>query len=312
MDDPIELDQSLNSLNTSIAFDQDAVMIPHGGHFHSAAELSEAGPIMLTVFIVTMLVAQAVIWFWQRKHPQSFDRVALFLVWLIPAVLAYRSDLTLVFYLWMMYSVCAIYILVQAHRQPIDRTTPKLVYTFFELCFKLCYAVASIGYISMIFGVFALLPPFIAPYSLAFLFLGLYFGVLTRDFCAVCQTSFVAKLGLAGSLGQPLNTCALCAQSITQPSISNQLLDQHEPKPIELSCKHSFHEACIRGWTLVGKKDHCPCCREKVPTLTELIGSNPWTKQLIAWKTALDFIRYLLVLNPILLTVTKYVVQIVW
>lgn len=33
---------------------------------------------------------------------------------------------------------------------------------------------------------------------------------------------------------------------------------------IELGCKHKYHEFCIKGWTIVGKKDTCPACKEKV------------------------------------------------
>jgi hypothetical protein len=31
-----------------------------------------------------------------------------------------------------------------------------------------------------------------------------------------------------------------------------------------LSCGHEFHEFCIRGWCIVGKKQTCPYCHEKV------------------------------------------------
>lgn len=30
-----------------------------------------------------------------------------------------------------------------------------------------------------------------------------------------------------------------------------------------LSCGHHFHEFCIRGWCIVGKKDVCPVCKER-------------------------------------------------
>ena len=31
-----------------------------------------------------------------------------------------------------------------------------------------------------------------------------------------------------------------------------------------LTCSHEFHEFCIRGWCIVGKKETCPWCHEKV------------------------------------------------
>jgi hypothetical protein len=50
----------------------------------------------------------------------------------------------------------------------------------------------------------------------------------------------------------------------------------------QLSCKHSFHELCIRGWTIVGKKDVCPVCNEKVD-LRHLYADRPWETQNLSW-----------------------------
>ncbi|XP_040887559.1 uncharacterized protein LOC121177328 isoform X2 [Toxotes jaculatrix] len=54
--------------------------------------------------------------------------------------------------------------------------------------------------------------------------------------------------------------CAVCGQRI--------LVDVEEEGFIEdtyqLSCGHIFHEFCIRGWCIVGKKQTCPYCNEKV------------------------------------------------
>ena len=34
--------------------------------------------------------------------------------------------------------------------------------------------------------------------------------------------------------------------------------DELHAKPFALECKHCFHEACIRGWAIVGKQNTCP------------------------------------------------------
>ena len=56
------------------------------------------------------------------------------------------------------------------------------------------------------------------------------------------------------------NVCAVCGNKL--------LVSEHEEGVLEntykLSCNHVFHEFCIRGWCIVGKKQICPYCKEKV------------------------------------------------
>ncbi len=56
------------------------------------------------------------------------------------------------------------------------------------------------------------------------------------------------------------NVCAVCGNKL--------LVSEHEEGVLEntykLSCNHVFHEFCIRGWCIVGKKQICPYRKEKV------------------------------------------------
>lgn len=70
---------------------------------------------------------------------------------------------------------------------------------------------------------------------------------------------------------------------------------------VQLSCRHCFHDLCINGWTLVGKKDTCPLCGEKVD-MRALKASRPWDTRNLAWIQMLDAIRYMVVWNPIIFT----------
>ena len=60
-----------------------------------------------------------------------------------------------------------------------------------------------------------------------------------------------------------------------------------------------FHEFCIRGWCIVGKKQICPYCREKVDL--KRMFKNPWEKPHVLFGQLLDFIRYFVVWLPIIL-----------
>merc|ERR1712176_1560170 len=43
-------------------------------------------------------------------------------------------------------------------------------------------------------------------------------------------------------------------------SFSNEKQDEE----ITIVCGHRFHGFCIRGWIMIGKRDVCPICKEKV------------------------------------------------
>lgn len=58
---------------------------------------------------------------------------------------------------------------------------------------------------------------------------------------------------------------------------------------ITLNCRHRYHEFCIRGWMIVGKKDTCPYCNEKVDLKQTF--TTPWEKTSIVWANLLDMVR---------------------
>ncbi len=56
------------------------------------------------------------------------------------------------------------------------------------------------------------------------------------------------------------------------------------------------------GWTIVGKKDVCPVCLEKVD-LKDLYANRPWETSNLSWLQMLDALRYVIVWNPVILGV---------
>ena len=91
--------------------------------------------------------------------------------------------------------------------------------------------------------------------ALLFIFYGLYYGVVGRDLSELCANKIAIHMGYYNIEGLPLKTmpdniCGIC---------SNQLfVAENEPGVIEdtikLGCGHVFHEFCIRGWLIIGKK----------------------------------------------------------
>jgi hypothetical protein len=67
----------------------------------------------------------------------------------------------------------------------------------------------------------------------------------------------------------------------------------------QLQCKHVFHEDCIKGWCIVGKKDTCPDCGERVDIKALLKTSPLWGTPSRMWGQLLDGARYIVVWNPL-------------
>lgn len=142
------------------------------------------------------------------------------------------------------------------------------------------------------------------------LFYGIYWGVLTRDFTDFLMDILTSNVGYyspSSSLpSKQLNTsiCAICGHSHDgmKDSDSVTLITESakEERCFTLSCGHKYHEYCIYGWCLVGKKQVCPFCREKVDT-QKLFASLPFQKPHYLYGNLLDFIRYLVAWQPLIL-----------
>ena len=134
---------------------------------------------------------------------------------------------------------------------------------------------------------------------------------MSRDFAEVVSDTLANNIGFITTKdGLPSrvltsNDCVLCFDKLAPAS--NRPVTAFNPDAkvaafeptVTLSCKHVFHESCIRGWTLIGKKDTCPSCKEKV-NLREMF-TNSWEVTTILWSQILDGVRYLVVWNPIIL-----------
>lgn len=95
------------------------------------------------------------------------------------------------------------------------------------------------------------------------------------------------------------NVCSVCSNKL--------LVSENEAGVIEdtykLPCDHTFHEFCIRGWCIIGKKQTCPYCKEKVDL--KHIFSNPWERPHVLYGQLLDWIRWLVAWQPFILMIVQ-------
>jgi len=277
-------------------------------HMHNGAHQPGHGELMAVFYFVFgfMVAAQVLLYFWRKKHPRSYQLVTLLGLWLIPPVLSYELSFWRFVVVWIIFSGVTGYLVYQSSRRPIvEKSTPRLVYGWFLVLHNLCVGMGTGGYVLVAMDVLGvgpvLLHPLGVPKDLGFmlLFYGLYFGVLARDCAEMCADRMVNSMGHTSRGWTPsINVCALCG---------GELLDYEHvggeapiEKTVQLNCKHLFHEFCIRGWTIVGKKDTCPYCHEKV-NIKEVLGNPKWQRNSILWNQLCDGMRYLVVWNPVML-----------
>ncbi|XP_036181025.1 RING finger protein 121 isoform X9 [Myotis myotis] len=249
----------------------------HRGHEAMHAE-------MVLILIATLVVAQLLLVQWKQRHPRSYNMVTLFQMWVVPLYFTVKLHWWRFLVIWIFFSAVTAFVTFRATRKPLVQTTPRLVYKWFLLIYKISYATGIVGYMAVMFTLFGLnllfkiKPEDAMDFGISLLFYGLYYGVLERDFAEMCADYMASTIGFYSESGMPTkhlsdSMCAVCGQQI--------FVDVSEEGIIEntyrLSCNHVFHEFCIRGWCIVGKKQTCPYCKEKVDL--KRMFSNPRRKQ---------------------------------
>ncbi|KAI9315207.1 hypothetical protein BX666DRAFT_1861277 [Dichotomocladium elegans] len=190
--------------------------------------------------------------------------------------------------------------------------TPRMVYKWYTVVYNVSFVVGMCGYIILMLGFFGLGALFSAESGfmqagILCLSYGLYFGVLGRDFVEICSDRMASTIGYYSEKGFPqkhLNDhiCAVCGHATSAAGAVGSLAEPQQQLFTDdaihqLACKHVFHEKCIRGWCLIGKRDICPYCKEKVDL--KQFKRNPWDTQQQLYLNILDGVRYLVVWQPV-------------
>ncbi|GFR16033.1 RING finger protein 121 [Trichonephila clavata] len=267
---------------------------------------------MILILLITVIVSQILLVEWKKRYNRSYQRVSLVAMWIIPLVISFNHMWIRFIVTWVIFTILTAIVISRALQKPIAGMTPRLVYKWFYLIYMISYAIGVVGYIIVLLtllGVnlmFRSLPQPWMDCGLLCLFYGLYYGVLGRDISEIITDKMAAKIGYYTTTGIPVrqlesNICAVCGNPILVQDNSNAIVE----KTYNLTCGHTFHEFCIRGWCIVGKKQTCPYCKEKVDL--KRMFCNPWEKPHIFYGSLLDFIRYLVAWQPVIFSGVQFV-----
>lgn len=269
---------------------------------------------MVLILFATLGVMQIVLYKWKTLHFRSYQQVTLFGMWLFPLIFTARAGWYRFIGVWSIFTLITVFVLWQATCTPMGKYTPRLVYKWFLNVHKITYALGIIGYMIIMFTFFGLnllvlvKPDTAMGAGVTIIFYGLYYGVLGRDMAEICTEKIATKIGYFTESGMPskhlaANICCLCSHELTLTAMEDMEEDENTEKTYKLSCGHLFHEFCIRGWCIVGKKQICPYCKEKVDL--KRMFKNPWERPHILFGQLLDWLRYFIVWLPVIVVMVR-------
>uniref|UniRef100_A0A674GEC7 Ring finger protein 121 n=1 Tax=Taeniopygia guttata TaxID=59729 RepID=A0A674GEC7_TAEGU len=168
----------------------------HRGHEAMHAE-------MVLILIATLVVAQLLLVQWKQRHPRSYNMVTLFQMWVVPLYFTIKLNWWRFLVIWVLFSAVTAFVTFRATRKPLVQTTPRLVYKWFLLIYKISYATGIVGYMAVMFTLFGLnllfriKPEDAMDFGISLLFYGLYYGVLERDFAEMCADYMASTIGVS-------------------------------------------------------------------------------------------------------------------
>lgn len=318
----------LNPNDPNLTDEQKKFAKEHQGHEQKHA-------IMSLILFFSLIVSQLLIMGWQKFYPASYSLCSLIGFWLIPGILGIYAKNTRYVIIWTIFSIINLFVISRALQKPISRNAPRLVYGWYTWIHRITSPIAIFGSILFFCGFFHLGLLFglmsieadraFQDWALLVMFYGIYFGTLGRDCVERLSERMATTLGYYSKGGIPEKylrhgTCAICGLSTGQIMNAQQNNNDYNNGHIDestklyssdssnnnsnvdgtvlrLGCGHTYHEFCIRGWTIIGKKDVCPYCGEKVD-LTQF-KKNPWEITQLLYLKFLDWVRFLLVWNPL-------------
>ncbi len=142
-------------------------------------------------------------------------------MWAIPLVMSARNYWWRFIVIWLVISFVSGVVSRKATEKPIAGSTPRLVYKWFLLLYKITYFVGIAGYVIMmatfmgLYLFFGVKPHVWMDVGILLMFYALYYGVMARDFAEICAERMAANVGYyrkEGIPGRALqgDTCALC------------------------------------------------------------------------------------------------------
>jgi RING finger protein 121/175 len=242
------------------------------------------------------LIMQSIFMVWERLSKRSHDVCIFLMLFLFPPMLFLYLRSYILPVCWLAFTMLILSAILKVIRRPSKSDSFRSTYKLFKDLFIVSNTGIFLGQ-SAVFVFFYLFPEQMK-YPLMFLLFFLYFGLLSREAIfflselMALSTGFYSKEGIPGK-GSSNTLCMLCTREF----------DRVEPVHT-LVCGHSFHNDCIKGWCLIGKKNFCPYCRKRVDS--SLLPTDFWLKAEIWFYPLINLLRGFIIFTLIMTAIIIY------
>ncbi|MEN2496858.1 MAG: hypothetical protein MHMPM18_001327 [Marteilia pararefringens] len=233
----------------------------------------------------------------QKFGPSLFRIITLTLMWIVGLLFSLYIKAHFFTCLWVLYTLANLYMYRISKSKDLAKNAPRIIYKFYLMAFKVNYFFSIVSLIAFcLASIFTDIPDAETPtpfldFSFYIFICSIYFGILCRDFAEICAETIAIKSGhfTPGYLAKTSyneTMCVICSENLLNANLGSNTIEVTQT----LKCGHSFHDFCLRGWCMIGKKNICPHCHETV-NLTDLFA-RPWDRADMMYGSFLDTFRY--------------------
>ncbi|KMV66518.1 hypothetical protein M970_031500 [Encephalitozoon cuniculi EcunIII-L] len=253
----------------------------------------------MAVISIYAFIIQTFFTVWKKINKRSHD-VCVFLILLFfpPGFFLYMQSYFLPF-CWLMFCGFILFNTLKVLRGPFGKDAVRDIYSTFKTLFIVSNLGIFLGQF-LTFTFFYLKTEYLG-YALSVLLFFLYFGLMSREVIfflsetVAISTGFYSKDGVPGK-GNNNSLCMICTKSFDRTVKIHTLV-----------CSHSFHEDCIKGWCLLGKKPFCPYCKKRIESSS--LPSELWHKTETWFYPLINTLRSFIVLTLVLTTIVLYKIK---
>ena len=133
-------DASLTPEQKLLNEEREKFMKEHKGHENQHAQ-------MALILMFGMVFSQFLLMYWKKNYARSFQIASVIGLWLVPPAIGLSAGNYRYFFVWVLFSLLNTYILKRAlFETPMQSSTPRLVYKWFSIVYKISVAVGAVGY----------------------------------------------------------------------------------------------------------------------------------------------------------------------